>query len=245
MLEDQQQHQHSSSSPSAASTLRPSSHSSTLTRAQVEAMVAQLTRSPPNSVAAGGGPPSQQQQQQLVANMYREKYHEQRLLYPVMKKSGDLGVRLVGGNAVGIFIHSVDMDSPAYNIGLRSADQILEYNGTDLRQATAEQAAYELAKPADSVAVLVQYNPDRYNAFKDQPGDAYYIRAMFDRQDGAVFFSGLNFIRFSIFDKQDSIFQWEFFLFCLFVKFVIYNLLFYQIFPFQSVRQAEWVFLSV
>ena len=74
-------------------------------------MVAQLTRSPPNSVAAGGGPPSQQQQQQLVANMYREKYHEQRLLYPVMKKSGDLGVRLVGGNAVGIFIHSVDMDA--------------------------------------------------------------------------------------------------------------------------------------
>ena len=40
-----------------------------------------------------------------------------------MKKSGDLGVRLVGGNAVGIFIHSVDIDSPAYNVGLRSSDQ--------------------------------------------------------------------------------------------------------------------------
>ena len=61
------------------------------------------------------------------------QYSEPRLVYPVMKKSGDLGVRLVGGNAVGIFIHSVDIDSPAYNVGLRSADQILEYNGTDLR----------------------------------------------------------------------------------------------------------------
>lgn len=136
-------------------------------------MVAQLTRSPP--------PPPPPVAAAPAAVVYREKYHEPRLLYPIMKKSGDLGVRLVGGNAFGIFIHSVDVDSPAYNIGLRSADQILEYNGTDLRQATAEQAAYELAKPADSVALLVQYNPDRYNTIRDQPGDSYYIRAMFDR----------------------------------------------------------------
>ena len=53
-------------------------------------------------------------------------------------------LRLVGGNAVGIFIHSVDPDSAAYHASLRGADQILEYNGIDLRQATAEQAAYEL-----------------------------------------------------------------------------------------------------
>jgi hypothetical protein len=45
-------------------------------------------------------------------------------------------------------------------VGLRSADQILEYNGVDLRQATAEQAAYELAKPAEKVSILVQYNPE-------------------------------------------------------------------------------------
>ena len=43
---------------------------------------------------------------------------------------------------------------------MRSADQILEYNGVDLRQATAEQAAYELAKPAEKVYILVQYNPE-------------------------------------------------------------------------------------
>ena len=98
-----------------------------------------------------------------------------------MKKSTDLGVRLVGGNAVGIFIHSVDTNSPAFHVGLRCADQILEYNGTDLRHAPAEQAAYELAKPADSVAILVQFNPDRYNNIKDQPGDSYFVKAMFDR----------------------------------------------------------------
>ena len=111
-------------------------------------------------------------------------YHEPRLVYPVMMKSTDLGVRLVGGNAVGIFIHSVDIDSPAYQVGLRCADQILEYNGTNLRFAPAEHAAYELAKPkppAETVAILVQYNPDRYNAIKDQPGDSYFVKALFDR----------------------------------------------------------------
>jgi len=50
-----------------------------------------------------------------------------------------------------------------------------------LKNATAEQAAYELAKPAENVALLVQYNPDRYNAIKDHPGDSYFVKAMFDR----------------------------------------------------------------
>ena len=45
-------------------------------------------------------------------------------------------------------------------VGLRCADQILEYNGVDLRLATAEQAAYELAKPAEKVAIYVLYNPE-------------------------------------------------------------------------------------
>jgi hypothetical protein len=40
----------------------------------------------------------------------------------------------------------------------RCGDQILEYNGSDLRFATAEQAAYELAKPAEKAAIVVQYN---------------------------------------------------------------------------------------
>jgi len=44
---------------------------------------------------------------------------------------------------------------------IRTGDQILEYNGTDLRSATAEEAAFELAKPLDKVGVLVQYNLQR------------------------------------------------------------------------------------
>lgn len=74
------------------------------------------------------------------------------------RKNPNLGVSLLGGNAYGIFIHSVQKSSIADAVGLRMGDQILEYNGTDLRRATAEYAAFELAKPADKVTAMVQYN---------------------------------------------------------------------------------------
>ena len=50
--------------------------------------------------------------------------YESRLLQPVLRRSGELGVRLVGGNAVGIFIHSVESQSPAAEVGLQSGDQV-------------------------------------------------------------------------------------------------------------------------
>ncbi|KOB65845.1 Uncharacterized protein OBRU01_22168 [Operophtera brumata] len=125
-----------------------------------------------------------------------------------MRNCSDLGISLVGGNAVGIFVHSVQIESPAYNAGLRTGDQILEYNNVDLRRATAEQAALELAKPADKcptaqfgramwepvgcnvvsyssvrsqVSVLVRHDLQQYHEIKDKPGDAFYVRAGFDR----------------------------------------------------------------
>jgi discs large protein 5 len=76
------------------------------------------------------------------------------------KKSSNPGFSLVGGNAVGIFIYSVSTESPADLAGLRMGDQILEYNNCDLRHATAEEAANEIAKPADKVTVLAQYRID-------------------------------------------------------------------------------------
>uniref|UniRef100_A0A2R5L5D5 Putative membrane-associated guanylate kinase maguk n=1 Tax=Ornithodoros turicata TaxID=34597 RepID=A0A2R5L5D5_9ACAR len=107
------------------------------------------------------------------------------------KATSNLGITLLGGNAVGIFVHSVQDDSPASGPGgLRTGDQILEYNGTDLRNATAEEAAYELARPADNVKILAQYDPNRYTEIQDQPGDSFYVRSLFDRAsiDGSLAF---------------------------------------------------------
>lgn len=87
-----------------------------------------------------------------VATLRQSGKELPRFLLIEMRNCSDLGISLVGGNAVGIFVHSVQVDSPAYNAGLRTGDQILEYNNVDLRHATAEQAALELAKPADKVS---------------------------------------------------------------------------------------------
>lgn len=64
----------------------------------------------------------------------------------------------MGGNAVGIYVHDVQKNSIADLAGLKKGDQILEYNGVDLRRVTAESAATEISKPADNVTVLVQHN---------------------------------------------------------------------------------------
>ncbi|XP_072384932.1 disks large homolog 5 isoform X2 [Diabrotica undecimpunctata] len=124
-----------------------------------------------------------QRQAQNVSNNSnsRGSSEEPRYLCIETLKTSNLGISLVGGNAAGIFIHSVQPDSLAYHAGLRTGDQILEYNGSDLRAATAEEAAYELAKPADKVTVLAHYRIDKYNEIKDKPGDSLYVRCGFDR----------------------------------------------------------------
>uniref|UniRef100_A0A182QL01 Discs large MAGUK scaffold protein 5 n=1 Tax=Anopheles farauti TaxID=69004 RepID=A0A182QL01_9DIPT len=111
-------------------------------------------------------------------SMYKEQPRE---IYIETHKTSNLGITLVGGNAYGIFVHGVQKDSIADQAGLLVGDQILEFNGTDMRRSTAEHAALEIAKPADHVKVLVLYNIQKFNQIKDKPGDALYIRVGFDR----------------------------------------------------------------
>jgi hypothetical protein len=106
---------------------------------------------------------------------------EPRYLLIETRKCSNLGISLVGGNGVGIFVHTVQIGSLAEEGGLFAGDRILEYNGIDLRQATAEQAALELARPVDKVTLVAQYMPERYNEVKDKPGDSFYVKALFDR----------------------------------------------------------------
>ena len=73
-----------------------------------------------------------------------------------MDKSKNPGIKLFGGNKVGIFVHDVHPGSPSDRAGVRKGDQILEYNGVDLRCVTAEQAANEISKLTDTVTMLVQ-----------------------------------------------------------------------------------------
>ncbi|GLV34490.1 Discs large 5 [Carabus blaptoides fortunei] len=140
----------------------------TLTRSQIAQVTATLHRQ--NSIVRASADESQ-----------KNTLHEPRYLLIETQKRSNLGISLVGGNAVGIYVHSVQPESLADNASMRTGDQILEYNGADLRHATAEEAAYELAKPADKVTVLAHYKLDRYNEIKDKPGDSLYVRCGFDR----------------------------------------------------------------
>ncbi|KAK7078591.1 Disks large 5, partial [Halocaridina rubra] len=130
-----------------------------------------------------------------------------RLVYLELNKSHNLGIQMVGGNALGIFVHSVPADSPAAKAGLRPGDHILEYNGVDLRHATAEQAALELAKPADKVTMLVQYDYQRYEEIQDKPGDSFYIRALFDRLGDAGDSTDLRFRKEDILYVDNTMFN--------------------------------------
>lgn len=129
---------------------------------------------------------SKQQQRQSMISTHEREEEEPRYLYIETQKTSNLGITLVGGNAVGIFVHAVKSDSLAYHAGLRTGDQILDYNKSDLRHATAEEAAYELAKPADKVTVLAHYRIDRYNEIQDKPGDSFYVRCGFDRSGSEI-----------------------------------------------------------
>lgn len=89
-------------------------------------------------------------------DLYDEE--EPRVLTLNTRKNTNLGISLMGGNAVGIYVHDVQKNSLADASGMKKGDQILEYNGVDLRNVTAECAATEISKPCDKVLVVVQHN---------------------------------------------------------------------------------------
>ncbi|KAH9511939.1 Disks large 5 [Dermatophagoides farinae] len=92
-------------------------------------------------------------------------------------------LKLCGGNAVGIFVHTIAEELKNF---LQIGDQILEYNKYDLTQATAEDAALHLAEPIaqniQTAELVVLFNIDVFQQIQDNPiGDSFYIRAEFSR----------------------------------------------------------------
>nr|XP_015201859.1 PREDICTED: disks large homolog 5 isoform X3 [Lepisosteus oculatus] len=100
----------------------------------------------------------------------------------IKKSQVELGIQICGGNLYGIFVESLEDDSPAKSTGgLMLGDMILEYNSFQMKNKTAEEAYLELLKPADSVTLKVQYRIDEFNRIREMAGDGFYIRALYDR----------------------------------------------------------------
>uniref|UniRef100_UPI0037E9C252 disks large homolog 5-like isoform X2 n=1 Tax=Semicossyphus pulcher TaxID=241346 RepID=UPI0037E9C252 len=94
----------------------------------------------------------------------------------------ELGVQICGGNLHGIFVESLDDDSPAKSPdGLLPGDAILEYNGVSMKNRTKEEAYLEMLKPAETITFKVQNCVDSLPAIKESHGDGFYIRALYER----------------------------------------------------------------
>ncbi|XP_048419329.1 disks large homolog 5a isoform X11 [Stegostoma tigrinum] len=106
---------------------------------------------------------------------------EPRFLF-LKKTQMEFGIQICGGNLYGIFVAKVDDDSPANGPdGLVPGDKLLEYNGTDMRNVTAEQAYVEMLKPTETISVKAQYRIEEFNKIRSEAGDGFYIRALYDR----------------------------------------------------------------
>jgi len=98
------------------------------------------------------------------------------------KSSKSLGIRLEGGNNVGIFIANIQNGSPAEGRGLRVGDKILEVNETNFRNATHEKAINNLMslRQGDVVKIKVKHSPDAFDKCQETGiRDQFYIRTHF------------------------------------------------------------------
>ncbi|XP_029977855.1 disks large homolog 5-like isoform X2 [Sphaeramia orbicularis] len=94
----------------------------------------------------------------------------------------ELGVQICGGNLYGIFVESLDDDSPARSPdGLLQGDLILEYNGVSMKNKTKEEAYLEMLKPAETITFKVQSCVNEVAVIKESPGDGFFIRALYER----------------------------------------------------------------
>lgn len=101
--------------------------------------------------------------------------------YIAFQKEGSVGIRLTGGNEVGIFVTAVQPGSPAYQQGLQVADKILKANNVDMKDFTREEAVLYLLRIKDRIELYVQNCKEEYeNIVAKQKGDSFYIRVHFN-----------------------------------------------------------------
>uniref|UniRef100_A0A665VRK4 Tight junction protein 2b (zona occludens 2) n=1 Tax=Echeneis naucrates TaxID=173247 RepID=A0A665VRK4_ECHNA len=124
------------------------------------------------------------------------------------QKGDSVGLRLAGGNDVGIFIAGVQEGSPAEEEGLRVGDQILKVNDVDFQGLVREEAVLFLLEipKGDVVTILAQSKPDVYNdILVSGRGDSFFIRTHFEYEKETP--QSLAFSRGDIFKVVDTLYD--------------------------------------
>ncbi|KAM5194774.1 tight junction protein 2 isoform 2-T2 [Mantella aurantiaca] len=124
------------------------------------------------------------------------------------RKGDSVGMRLAGGNDVGIFVAGVQEGSAAEQEGLQEGDQLLKVNSQDFRCIVREDAVlYLLEIPkGEEVTILTQSKYDVYkNILACGRGDSFFIRTHFEYEKEAQQF--LGFTRGEIFRVVDTLYD--------------------------------------
>lgn len=120
-------------------------------------------------------------------------------------KEDSVGLRLVGGNDVGIFVGGVQPNSPAYEQGMTEGDQIMQVNKVDFGHFTREEAANFLLniKKGEQIEICTQHKMDIYKKItKSNLADNFFVRTHFDHEaEGPI---GLGFTRGEVFRVVDT-----------------------------------------
>ncbi|XP_028811883.1 tight junction protein ZO-1 isoform X6 [Denticeps clupeoides] len=139
--------------------------------------------------------------------------HDESILRPSMKlvkfrKGESVGLRLAGGNDVGIFVAGVLEDSPAAKEGLEEGDQILRVNNVDFANIIREEAVlFLLDLPrGEEVTILAQKKKDVYRRIVESDvGDSFYIRTHFEYEKESPY--GLSFNKGEVFRVVDTLYN--------------------------------------
>uniref|UniRef100_A0A672VBS0 Tight junction protein 2 n=1 Tax=Strigops habroptila TaxID=2489341 RepID=A0A672VBS0_STRHB len=124
------------------------------------------------------------------------------------KKGDSVGLRLAGGNDVGIFIAGIQEGTSADQEGLQEGDQILKVNTQDFRGIVREDAVlYLLEIPkGETVTILAQ---SKYEVYRDimacGRGDSFFIRSHFECEKESP--QSLAFTRGEIFRVVDTLYD--------------------------------------
>ncbi|KAM7537369.1 hypothetical protein Aperf_G00000066518 [Anoplocephala perfoliata] len=130
------------------------------------------------------------------------------------------GLRITGGNSVGIFVSEVNPQSPAADAGVKTGDEIISINGEPVKSMTKAEAAAKILKSSRLIKLEVKQARAKFEAFMNDklgPGDDFYVRAAFDYTpsimngsggrsiDPSVSTSALSISRGDIFQVTDSL----------------------------------------
>ncbi|XP_045074628.1 tight junction protein ZO-1-like isoform X3 [Coregonus clupeaformis] len=139
--------------------------------------------------------------------------HDDSILRPSMKlvkfkKGESVGLRLAGGNDVGIFVAGVLEDSPAAKEGLEEGDQLLRVNNVDFANIIREEAVLFLLDlpKGEEVTILAQKKKDVYRRIVESDvGDSFYIRTHFEYEKESPY--GLSFNKGEVFRVVDTLYN--------------------------------------